>query len=88
MQQRQVDSTFPIPAPSEGRSVVQYENSTTSLNRCSESLVGLLGRLETRVRHDAPLEKQYGAVEEALDSTISLASTKPGETDATGAPTY
>jgi hypothetical protein len=67
--------------------VVQYENSTTSLNRCSEGLVGLLGRLGTRVRHDAALEKQYGAVEEALDSMISLA-TKPGETDATGAPTY
>jgi hypothetical protein len=39
----------------------------------SESLVGLMERLETRVRHDAALERKYAAVEEALESMINLA---------------
>jgi hypothetical protein len=39
----------------------------------SESLVGLLERLEARVRHDAALERQYAVVEEALESMINLA---------------
>jgi hypothetical protein len=54
----------------------------------SESLVGLLERLETRVRHDVALEKQYTVVEEALESMINLANTDPGETSATEAPSY
>jgi hypothetical protein len=45
----------------------------------SESLVGLLERLETRVRHDAALERQYAVVEEALENLVNLDSTKPGE---------
>jgi hypothetical protein len=44
----------------------------------SESLVGLLERLETRVRHDAALERQYAAVEEALESMVNLAGREPG----------
>jgi hypothetical protein len=38
----------------------------------SESLVGLLERLEVRVRHDAALERQCAAVEKALESMINL----------------
>jgi hypothetical protein len=38
----------------------------------SESLVGLLERLEARVRHDAARERQYAAVEEALESMVNL----------------
>jgi hypothetical protein len=38
----------------------------------SESLVGLLARLETRVWHDAALKRQYAAVKEALESMINL----------------
>jgi hypothetical protein len=38
----------------------------------SESLVGLLARLETRVWHDAALKRQYAAAKEALVSMINL----------------
>jgi hypothetical protein len=52
----------------------------------SESLVGLLERLETRVRHDAMLERQYAAVEEALERMVNLAGREPGKTNATEEP--
>jgi hypothetical protein len=53
----------------------------------SESLVGLLESLETRIRHDAALERRYAAVEEALESIINLIdSTKPGQTNSTEEP--
>jgi hypothetical protein len=41
--------------------------------------VGLLERLETRIRHDAALERQYAAVEEALERMINPDSTEPGK---------
>jgi hypothetical protein len=43
----------------------------------SQSLVGLLERLETRIRNDSALDRQYAAVEAALKSMINLTSTKP-----------
>jgi hypothetical protein len=52
----------------------------------SESLVGLLARLEARVRHEAVLERQYAAVEEALENMVNLSGRKPGGTNDTEEP--
>jgi hypothetical protein len=67
--------TFPIPAQI-GSALREQHDLAEPL---CENLVGLLERLEIRVRHDAALERQYAAVEEALESLIKLASKKPGE---------
>jgi hypothetical protein len=46
----------------------------------------LVARLEARVRHDAVLERQYAAVEEALENIVNLNSRKPGEANGTEEP--